>query len=234
MSYSSGAEPWPWCNAHFRGKNTIISISDSNGFAGTHLPSFTRGFARRVMTLVRDQNALVGTVGSGGDREGASCKQAWPPSRSRSTWGYLKWQPVHKSARKQDLGEKVRMLHSNMAFYAEFYTGIETNATLLSRLYSAIIILKPRCMLLIPVRIDITNHSAAARWGRAGCMEIMKHVPCVPFTRRSWSVLPAGLTGYPILSQVWQLHSELIFSEQIVLHYVAQNVIEQIKENFSI
>lgn len=62
------------------------------------------------------------------------------------------------------------MLYSNMTFYAEFYIGIGTNAKLLSSLYSeANIILKPRYMLLIPLRIDITNHSAAARWGRAGC-----------------------------------------------------------------
>ena len=58
------------------GKNNMISFSDSNGFTLTHLPCFMRGVARSVMTLPRGQNALMGTWGSGKDRQGTSCKQA--------------------------------------------------------------------------------------------------------------------------------------------------------------
>lgn len=74
----------------------------------------------------------------------------------------LKGQPIYKSARKQDLEKKLRTLHSNVTNFVQKFTMEQVPAQ--ANLYSeAIIIPKPKCMLLSAIRIHITNHSAAVR-----------------------------------------------------------------------
>ena len=82
-------------------------------------------------------------------------------------------------------------------FYAEFYSGIGTSAKLGSGSYSeAIIILKPKCMLLIVVRIYITDLTAMVRQRRGWCIAIWPPLP---------EIICQSQPGWPVTSQVEQV-----------------------------
>ena len=82
-------------------------------------------------------------------------------------------------------------------FYAEFYSGIGTSAKLGSGSYSeAIIILKPKCMLLIVVRIYITDLTAMVRQRRGWCIAIWPPLP---------EIICQSQPGWPVKSQVEQV-----------------------------
>lgn len=81
------------------------------------------GFARSVMFLMRDQNACDGHFRGMARGSTVSTLQTGLDSL-KITHGRecLKGQPIHKSARKQDLERKLRTLHSNMTNFVQKFT----------------------------------------------------------------------------------------------------------------